>query len=60
MSFFLVSVAWAVFFLLVVGVLVAGVGEADVFLFLVWGSLFSVVFSPPLSPCPRCLSFFLN
>ena len=60
MSFFLVPVAWAVFFLLAVGVLVAGVGEAEVFLFLAWGSLFSVVFSLPLSPCPRYLSFFLN
>ena len=46
MSFFLVPVAWALFFLLVVGVLVVGVGEAEVFLFLVWGSLFSFVFLP--------------
>ena len=60
MSFFLVPVAWALFFLLVVGVLVVGVGEAEVFLFLVWGSLFTAVFSLPLFPCPRCLSSFLN
>ena len=39
-----VPVAWVVVFLLVAGVLVAGVGEAEVFVFLVLGSLFSVVF----------------
>ena len=55
-----VPVAWVVVFLLVAGVLVAGVGGAEVFVFLVWGSLFSVVFSPPPSPCPRCLSSFLG
>ena len=55
-----VPVAWIVVFLLVAGELVAGVGEAEVFVFLVWGSFFSVVFSPPPSPCPRCLSSFLG
>ena len=40
MCFFLVPVAWVVVFLLVAGILVPGVGEAEVFVFLVLGSLF--------------------
>ena len=47
-----VPVACFVVFLLVAGLLVAGVGGAEVFVFLVWGSLFSVVFLPLLLRFP--------
>ena len=54
-----VPVAWVVVFLLVAGVLGAWVGEAEVFVFLVWGSLFSVVFfCPSFSVSPLSLLLF--
>ena len=52
MSFFLVPVAWALFFLLVVGVLVAGVGEAEVFLFWFGRVCFLLFFLPLLLRVP--------
>ena len=47
-----VPVAWVVVFLLVAGVLVAGVGGAEVFVFLVWGVCFQLFFLPLLLRVP--------